>query len=55
VPLEFLVPSVYVEKITNMIEIGTIHERLSQLMEMEEDKILVGFLLLDKSVSADTN
>jgi transposase InsO family protein len=35
VPLEFLVPSLCIEKITNMTERGTIQERLSQLMEME--------------------
>jgi hypothetical protein len=43
VPLEFLVPSLHIEEITNMTEIGTIHVRLSQLMEMEEDRILEGF------------
>jgi hypothetical protein len=43
VPLEFMVPSLDVEAITIMIERGTIHERLSQLMEMEEDMILVEF------------
>jgi hypothetical protein len=32
-----------VEEITNMTERGTIKERLHQLMEMEEDRILVGF------------
>jgi hypothetical protein len=43
VPLEFMLPILRVGTITNMSERGTIHERLSQLMEMEEDKILAGF------------
>jgi hypothetical protein len=43
VPLEFLVLSLRVATITNMTEQGTIKERLSQLMDMEEDMILVGF------------
>jgi hypothetical protein len=43
VPLEFSVPSLRVEIITNMTGRGTVHERLNQLMEMEEDKILAGF------------
>jgi hypothetical protein len=43
IPLEFLVPSLHVAAITNMTERGTIQERLSQLMELEEDRILVGF------------
>jgi hypothetical protein len=40
VPLQFLVPSLHVVAITNMTERGTMKERLNQLMEMEEDKIL---------------
>jgi hypothetical protein len=43
VSLEFLVPILRVATITNMIERGTIKERLNKLMEMEEDRILVGF------------
>jgi hypothetical protein len=43
VPLEFLVPSLRVATITNMIERGTVKERLNQLMEMEEDRLLAGF------------
>jgi hypothetical protein len=43
VPLEFLVPSLHVEEIANMIERGTVKERINQLMEMEDDKILAGF------------
>jgi hypothetical protein len=43
VPLEFLVPSLRVAATTNMIERGVVQERLSQLMLMEEDRILAGF------------
>jgi hypothetical protein len=35
--------SACVATITNMTERGTVQERLSQLMELEEDKILAGF------------
>jgi hypothetical protein len=38
--LEFLVPSLCVTEITNMIERGGAQEKLSQLMEMEEERIL---------------
>jgi hypothetical protein len=43
VPLHFLVPSLCVATITNMIERGAAQERLNQLMIMEEDGILAGF------------
>jgi hypothetical protein len=43
VPLEFPVPSLRVAAITNMTERGVVKERLNQLMEMEEDRILEGF------------
>jgi hypothetical protein len=43
VPLEFLVPSLRIATITNITERGAIQERLSQMMIMEEDRILAGF------------
>jgi hypothetical protein len=43
VPLEFLVPSLRVTTITNTTKRGVLQERPSQLMEIEEDRILVGF------------
>jgi hypothetical protein len=43
VPLEFLVPRLCVAAITNMTERGAVQERLSQLMELEEDKMLARF------------
>jgi hypothetical protein len=43
VQLEFLVPSLHVETMTNMTEQHTVQERLIQLMEMEEYRILARF------------
>jgi hypothetical protein len=43
VPLEFLVPILRVATITNITERGAVQESLSQLMLMEEDRILAGF------------
>jgi hypothetical protein len=43
VPLDYLVPSVCIAIITDMIEEGVAHERLNQLMELEEYIILEGF------------
>jgi hypothetical protein len=43
VPLEYLIPGLCVATITNMTERGAIQEKLSQLMELEEDMIMVGF------------
>ena len=42
-PLEFLVPRLHVEAITQMTERGAVQERLNQLLTMEEDQILSGF------------
>jgi hypothetical protein len=43
VPLDYLIPSLCIATITNMTEIGVEQEILSQLMELEEYKIIVGF------------
>jgi hypothetical protein len=43
VPLEFMVPTLHIAAIPNMTKLGAVEERLSQIMEMEEDKILAGF------------
>jgi hypothetical protein len=43
VPLEFIVPILRVATITQMIERGTVQERLNHLMTMEEERILEGF------------
>jgi hypothetical protein len=43
VPLECLVPSLPVATIADMTERGAVKERLNQLMDMEEDRILERF------------
>jgi transposase InsO family protein len=43
VPLDYLVPSIRIEEITNMTEEDVAQEILDQLMELEEDKILARF------------
>jgi hypothetical protein len=43
VPLDYLIPSLCIATITDMTERGATHEILAQLMELEEDKIIVGF------------
>jgi hypothetical protein len=43
VPLEYLIPSLCIATITNMIERGASQEILPQVMELEEDRIIVGF------------
>ena len=43
VPLDYLVPIMCIATITNMTEEGNVQERLDQLMDIEEDKFLVGF------------
>jgi hypothetical protein len=42
-PLEYLIPILHIETITNMSKRGASQEILSQLMEIEEEKIMVGF------------
>jgi hypothetical protein len=43
VPLEYLIPSMHIEAITNMKERGAVQERFDQLMELEEGMIIDGF------------
>jgi hypothetical protein len=43
VRLEFLIPSLCVETITQMTEQGTVQERWNNLLLMEDDRILAGF------------
>jgi hypothetical protein len=43
VPMEYLVPSLKIVAFTDMDDTGTIHERLSQLVELEEDRFIAGF------------
>jgi hypothetical protein len=43
VPLEYLIPSLCISIIIDMIERGAKRKILAQLMELEEDWIIVGF------------
>jgi hypothetical protein len=43
VSMEYLVPSLRFVAFTDMDDIGTIHERLSQLVELEEGRFIAGF------------
>jgi hypothetical protein len=43
VPLDYLIPSLHTVTITYMTKRGATQEILSQLMELEEDKIIHGF------------
>jgi transposase InsO family protein len=43
VPMEYLVPSLRIVAFTNMDDTGAIHERLSQLVEIEEDRFIARF------------
>jgi transposase InsO family protein len=43
VPLDYLLPILHIASITDMTENGTMQERLTQLVELEEDKIMAGF------------
>jgi transposase InsO family protein len=43
VPMEYLVPSLGIVSFTEMDDTGIVQERLAQLVELEEDKFVVGF------------
>jgi hypothetical protein len=43
VPMEYLVPSLRIVAFTGMDDTGTVQDRLVQLMELEEDRFIVGF------------
>jgi hypothetical protein len=43
VPMEYLVPSLRIVAFIDMDDTGAIHERISQLVELEEDRFIVGF------------
>jgi hypothetical protein len=43
VPMEYLVPSLRINSFTDMDDTSAIRERLSQLVELEEDRFVVGF------------
>jgi transposase InsO family protein len=43
VPMEYLVLSLRIAAFIDMDDIGTVHERLAQLFEIEEDRFIAGF------------
>jgi transposase InsO family protein len=43
VPMEYLVPSLRIAKFTDMDETSVVQERLTQLVELEEDRFIAGF------------
>ena len=43
VPMEYLVPSLRIVSFTDMDETGAIHERLAQLVKLEEEKFIAVF------------
>jgi hypothetical protein len=43
VPIEYLIPTFHIATITNMTKISATQERLEQLMELEEDRIVSSF------------
>jgi hypothetical protein len=43
VSMEYLVSSLRIAAFTNMDDIGIVHERLAQLVELEEDRFITGF------------
>jgi hypothetical protein len=43
VPMEYLVPSLRIVSFTDMDDTGNVQERLSQLVELDEERFVVGF------------
>jgi hypothetical protein len=43
VPMEYLVPSLRIASFTNMDETDIVQERLAKLVELEEDRFILGF------------
>jgi hypothetical protein len=43
VPMEYLVPNLRITTFTDMDDNGFFQERLSKLVELEEDRFIVGF------------
>jgi len=42
-PMEYIVPSLFIVTLTGMVDHGASEERLAQLAELKEDQFLVGF------------
>jgi transposase InsO family protein len=43
IPMEYLVPSLIIASFTSMDDTDNVQDRLAQLIELEEDKFIVGF------------
>jgi hypothetical protein len=43
VPMEYLVPSMRIASFTDMDDVGAMKERLVHLVELEKDRVIVGF------------
>jgi hypothetical protein len=41
--MEYLVPSLRIDAFTDMDDTSIVHERLAQLVELEEDRFMEGF------------
>ena len=42
-PMEYILPSLRIAQITEMADTETVHERLAQLIALEEDRFITGF------------
>ena len=42
-PMEYILPSLIIVQITGMADTDTVHERLAQLLALEEDRFIAGF------------
>jgi hypothetical protein len=42
-PMDFIVPSLHIATITDLSDSGAVEERLSQLVQLEEDHFVAGF------------
>lgn len=42
-PMEYIVPSIRIVALTEMVDCENLEEQLAQLMELEKDCFLVGF------------
>jgi hypothetical protein len=52
-PLEFVVPSLWVTLATQMTDDQSLQHRLDELMELEEDRMMVGFSQVVKKERAE--
>jgi hypothetical protein len=43
-PMEFILPSLHIAKIIDLSEFGAIEERLTQLLQLEEDQFVPNFI-----------